>query len=256
MKTKEKEVKKIVLFLVVISLSCLCSTCKQKSSNETVVPAQKMVQNEYRQDDIENLASGAEVETIESNSGISEELQEVSENKNSSQDAIEAASKEKDIFAAALNNDLLAVKGFLLNGVSPNRKEPSGGCVLMVAAQEGNLDIVKLLVEKGAVVDCKDNTGWTPLGQAASGGHLDVCKYLVENGANVNAKDKTGWTVLHAAAINGQLEPTKFLIENGARTNVKAGNGWSPLDACRSPMGQTKPQWHEVVKILQEHGGS
>ena len=48
-----------------------------------------------------------------------------------------------------------------------------------MAAQEGHLEIVKLLVKKGAVVDQPDNDGCIALGVASLFGHLEVVDFLL-----------------------------------------------------------------------------
>jgi len=54
---------------------------------------------------------------------------------------------------------------------------------LLLAAQNGHLDIVRFLVEAGAAIDQGNNNGSTPLWLAAQDGHLDIVRFLVEAGA-------------------------------------------------------------------------
>ncbi len=46
---------------------------------------------------------------------------------------------------------------------------------LIVASQDGNLDVVKYLVSRGANIHAEED--WA-LCQAANNGHLDIVKYL------------------------------------------------------------------------------
>jgi ankyrin repeat protein len=61
---------------------------------------------------------------------------------------------------------------------------------LYISAQEGYLDVVKLLVEAGQDVEYSYREGFTPLYIAAQRGKLDVVEYLYSQGANPNVKCK------------------------------------------------------------------
>ena len=84
--------------------------------------------------------------------------------------------------------------------VLETRDEYGGRTLLHFAAQNGHINVVKLLLGAGADVESKSNTGRTPLSCAAGDGRLDVVKFLVrEGGANVESKDKWGNTALDLA---------------------------------------------------------
>lgn len=85
-----------------------------------------------------------------------------------------------------------------------------------IAAQNGELNMLKTEIGKGVNVNAEDNQGRTPLHVAAEKGHLAVVKILVENGADVNAKDNDGNTPLVYAAEKRHGEIVQYLIENKA----------------------------------------
>jgi hypothetical protein len=63
---------------------------------------------------------------------------------------------------------------------------------LALAAQHGQLEVVKLLVEAGTDADHFTPGGHshaTPLHQAALAGHLDIVRYLVQRGARTDIQD-------------------------------------------------------------------
>ncbi|KFY00766.1 hypothetical protein V490_01213 [Pseudogymnoascus sp. VKM F-3557] len=77
---------------------------------------------------------------------------------------------------------------------------------LIVAAREGHLDIVKMLVEEKAAFTTPLPDEDTPLHSAAYWGHKDVFNYLLDvKGAErlIEYQNVDGWTVLHSAARGG-----------------------------------------------------
>ena len=60
------------------------------------------------------------------------------------------------------------------------------GTVLHVIAQEGHVDVAKMLIHKGADVKAVSNLQFTALHIAALNGHVDVAKVLIRNGADVS----------------------------------------------------------------------
>jgi ankyrin repeat protein len=58
-----------------------------------------------------------------------------------------------------------------------------------VAATNGHLDVVKLLVDRGAQMNVQDVDLWSPLYFAAKNGHELVVRFLAEAGAALDLKD-------------------------------------------------------------------
>lgn len=77
--------------------------------------------------------------------------------------------------------------GTLLDGSTP----------LMLAAQEGRSEIVRILLESGANVKMSAEQGFTCLHIAAEQGHFQVVVDLVNFGAEVDARNHNGDRALH-----------------------------------------------------------
>ncbi len=86
----------------------------------------------------------------------------------------------------AYAGDIVQVRRLLLEAVDPNVADEHHRTALSLAAGEGHLAIVDLLLAGGAWVDPYDDydTCETPLMMAVTGGHLEIVKKLVESGAN------------------------------------------------------------------------
>ena len=133
------------------------------------------------------------------------------------------------IHDAAQAGDVARVRALLVaDPTLVDAKTDYGFTPLILAAQNGHLEVVKYLLEKSAAVDAKSNDGVTPLIVAAQNGYLEVVKHLLDKGATVDAKSNDGFTPLLFAAQNGHLEVVKLLLDNLPPTNVEAV-GYTPL---------------------------
>ncbi|XP_048753811.2 uncharacterized protein LOC125665218 isoform X2 [Ostrea edulis] len=100
-------------------------------------------------------------------------------------------------------------------------RDKVGSQCLHYAAQEGLLDIVKLLLDEGARVNCFDHNGRSPLHNAASRGHLDVVIHLVANGAQVTSLDWDNHTPFEKAVISRCVDVVEVLLTFGAEPNLQ-----------------------------------
>ena len=150
------------------------------------------------------------------------------------------------------------VKALLARGVNPNSRfvrSQNGGfggprigaTSLLLAAEAGNVEAVRVLVANGADPQIPTNEGTTPLMIAAGVGldedrvekddyrrALEIVKILVGVGADVNAIGENGWTALHGAAYGGDDGVIQFLVEHGAKMDVMDKYGQTPLSIAEA----------------------
>lgn len=62
----------------------------------------------------------------------------------------------------------------------------SGQTALHIAAAEGFVELVCILLQQGAEINAIDKNHWTPLHCAAQKFHLEICEILLQHGANVH----------------------------------------------------------------------
>jgi hypothetical protein len=70
--------------------------------------------------------------------------------------------------------------------------------------------------------NCWDDHGHYPVHMAAAEGHVNMLRMLIESQANVDQpSEKENRTALHFAVINKSHEAVRYLIDVGARTDAK-----------------------------------
>uniref|UniRef100_A0A0D9WBS0 DUF1664 domain-containing protein n=1 Tax=Leersia perrieri TaxID=77586 RepID=A0A0D9WBS0_9ORYZ len=92
---------------------------------------------------------------------------------------------------------------------------------------DGNLDLMKLILSKGVDVESESDAG-TPLIWAAGHGQQEAVKLLLQHNAKPNTETDDGITPLLSAVAAGSLPCLEVLIQAGADPNIRAG-GATPL---------------------------
>ena len=107
---------------------------------------------------------------------------------------------------------------------------------LFYAVENGQLELLKLLVQKGAKVEGGiDYRGRNPLYRSIENGNFEIAKFLVENGANLKLQENDfGNTPLHLAINRRSMEMIQLLLDNGADLNLKNMKNQTPLDLQKS----------------------
>ncbi|CAG9771599.1 unnamed protein product [Ceutorhynchus assimilis] len=97
---------------------------------------------------------------------------------------------------------------------------------LSVAAQEGYVEILKLLLEHKADINSKNFQCLTLLHSlhiSALYGHKECLLILLDKKADINSMTTDGWTVLQMAAAEGFADIVDILLANSIK-NVNHGN--------------------------------
>eukprot|EP00933_Yihiella_yeosuensis_P043272 TRINITY_DN38014_c0_g2_i1.p1 TRINITY_DN38014_c0_g2~~TRINITY_DN38014_c0_g2_i1.p1 ORF type:complete len:507 (+),score=131.70 TRINITY_DN38014_c0_g2_i1:130-1650(+) len=189
---------------------------------------------------------------------------------------------------AGREGNVACLRGIVRRGVDINTADYDKRTAIHLAASEGKLKAIKVLIEElKADPNVADRFGGTPLDDAVRSGHKEVKKYLTEKGAgsgkggavstsdaadlcsaaeksdlnglrnlvqnkgiDVNAGDYDLRTAIHLAAAEGLLPVLKCLFDElDANPNVVDRWGGTPLNDARGA-GHA-----EVVAYLESMGG-
>ncbi len=95
---------------------------------------------------------------------------------------------------------------------------------------EQNLNLVRDLINLGNI-NTQDADDKTPLHWAANEGSVEIARILIDAGADLNVQDNLGWTPLHGAAEFGRVEIVRMLIDAGADKTILNNDGlrWDQL---------------------------
>ena len=108
----------------------------------------------------------------------------------------------------------------LSDGLTVDSADYDQRSALHLAASEGSLACVQLLLKQGANVNCKDRWNGTPLDDAIrTGKHDDVLQYLVDNGGRTG-DDREAVKRLFAAVEEGDLHQVDNLIRTGTPVDI------------------------------------
>ncbi|MGB7065806.1 MAG: ankyrin repeat domain-containing protein, partial [Syntrophobacteria bacterium] len=131
----------------------------------------------------------------------------------------------------AAEGDTQTVEYFLQARMDPNVTDEKGNTALIVAAKDGQLEIVEMLLDKGADIEGRDaKFGGTPLIWAAIRGQTETVKLLLGKGADINGvEEKNGMSATILAAIKGNNKIIGILLESGADVNGGDKDGRTPL---------------------------
>jgi ankyrin repeat protein len=146
---------------------------------------------------------------------------------------------------------LLTVLIALISGSVVYQLDRGRRNLLVVSAQSGDLDKVKILVQNGFSINqpMPSNFGFTPLIAAIYSGSTNVAYFLIDAGADVNLPSNDGTTPLMWAVQHGDsaVPLVQYLIRHGARIDIKDKDGITVLGYAESI-----PPKPALVKVLEE----
>lgn len=139
---------------------------------------------------------------------------------------------------AAKDGHLDVVKLLMELGESPNGADSDGFTPLMMALLWNRAEVADILLDAGAIPTEEQPLWGSALRIAVGGGRRPIIDRLIRSGAKINAVEGwSGHTVLHEAVMYRNYEAIETLIAAGADTKVrdkdcKTPAELAPMDDC------------------------
>ncbi len=194
-----------LLAAIFITGFCTCS-CNTKSSNSKEVAATKIEQTATKSvkvfdtDLIMESALNGKLETVKDalNNGFNANTVD--------------ANKRTALMLAAYNGHYELVKLLIANEADVNLTDAVNRTALMFASTGNFVPTVSILLQSGAKPNMIDNEEkWTAAMMAASEGQLEVLKVLVSNGADLKMVDVDGESSLDFAKSKGHKAVVEYI---------------------------------------------
>ena len=182
-----------------------------------------------------------------------------------------------ELVNAAGEGDIATVRR-LMDRADVNATDHAGHTALVMAAETGQIEMVKFLLSAGAnpnitdnvrprglamivsegvviagideVIETKRYQGITPLGFAARFGHAEIIRILLEAGAKVNMKTGNFTPLLLGVQGEERSETVRQLLNAGAEVNVQDKEGMTPLMIAALRRDKA------TVRLLLDHGAN
>lgn len=150
----------------------------------------------------------------------------------------------------AASHAQIDVVQWLADKSNVNAADEEGFQAIHLAANGGDVAVVRLLLDLGSNGKAETQRKLTPLHLAAKGDHLEIAEALIAAGADVNAQTSSQWTVLHYAALSKGTKVANLLLDLDAIAPRATETGSSPL-LCAAEKGHV-----DLVKRLASAGCS
>ncbi|KXX82245.1 Ankyrin-3 [Madurella mycetomatis] len=127
----------------------------------------------------------------------------------------------------------------------------AGWTALHMASSLGYSEIVEELIHGGANIEARTrNNDSTPFYIAAREGHVNVLQILIGKGVDIGVRIKGRWTPLHAASYFGRKEALEFLLRSGAPREARMTDGWTALHKA------AEAGFTDIVDVLLDYGAN
>lgn len=161
---------------------------------------------------------------------------------------------DENIVKAVEQNDSHAVSKALENGANVNTTDSQKRSLLLIATNNGNTEIAKILVQHGADVNQQAKNLDSPFLYAGASGQTELVQLFLKKEARFDVYNRYNGTALIPACERGHVETVRILA-NTKNYPVDHVNrlGWTGLMEA-IVLGNGTAKYQEIVQILKDAG--
>jgi len=163
--------------------------------------------------------------------------------------------RERDLLMAAERGEIVVVRDLVREGARVNWRDHRGRTPLLAATQRNRIDVARFLIQEGADVNAKDLIQDTPFLYAGAEGRTEILKMILGAGPNLKDTNRFGGTALIPAAHRGHVEAVKLLLATKIDKDHVNNLGWTALMEA-VVLGDGGAAHTEIVRLLVAAGGN
>jgi ankyrin repeat protein len=139
------------------------------------------------------------------------------------------------------------------SGVDVNTKyAPFGETALAKAVSVHSIDIARALIAHGADVNVSADDGEMPLHVAAYNGDIAIVKLLIDGGARIDVREaQNGFTPLHLAIYKKHYDVGRILVESGADLVATTNDGRNAIDMAERSGDKEFYEWIKLQRAAR-----
>lgn len=162
--------------------------------------------------------------------------------------------EKKDIISLVEKNDLQGVAAALANGANVNTTDNSKRSLLLIATNNRQTEMAKLLVKHKADVNQQADNLDSPFLYAGASGQTELVQLFLDNGARFDVFNRYYGSALIPACERGHVETVRLLANTkGYPVNHVNRLGWTGLMEA-IVLGDGSKKYQQIVQILKDAG--
>lgn len=162
--------------------------------------------------------------------------------------------EQKDVVKLVEKKDLKAVEDALKSGINVNSVDVANRNLLLIATNNRDFEMVKLLLKYKANVNQQADNLDSPFLYAGATGQTEIVKLFLANGARFDLFNRYNGSALIPACERGHVETVRLLANTkGYPINHINKLGWTALMEA-IVLGDGTKKYQEIVQILKDAG--
>ncbi len=162
--------------------------------------------------------------------------------------------KDHDILSLVRKNNLQEVAKALGNGADVNTTDNRKRSLLLIAVNNRQTDMAKLLVKHGADVNLQADNQDSPFLYAGASGQTELVQLFLNNGARFDIFNRYNGSALIPACERGHVETVRLLATTPNYPIDHVNRlGWTALMEA-IVLGDGSKKYQQIVQILKDAG--